>query len=196
VSPVPCIQLRQGYDETTWEPEEHVLGATEALNAWKAVKKAKKAARKAEAARRVAAEEAEEAEEEEEAEEAEEEEAAKGEVAAGDDDDDILIGSPIKDDNDAADEEEEEDGEEESFEVSSIRARRVVIGDDGSEREEYLVRWAGYTCDDDTWEPRESLEELDVFAEFEERCAREIAINAHAKPNGGASKSKPRSFIR
>ena len=131
---------------------------------------------------------------------AEQRKAAKREPVADDDDDDILVASPAKAGGASEGEDGEEDGEEggeEKYEVSSIRARRVVIGEDGAECQEYLVRWVGYTCDDDTWEPKENLEGLEVFAEFEERRARQMAAEGQDKTKGGgASKAKPKSFIR
>ena len=219
----------EGYEERTWEPEENVQGATKALEAWKEAKKAKREARKEKAARRVAAEEEAEGEAEKAAasaeaegeveaqgeEEADGEKGGAGKAAADDDDDDIFVrdepavaakgtasaAATCDTKEEGEDEEDEEDEEEEDamYEVSSIRAKRVVVGDDGAECEEYLVRWVGYTCEDDTWEPRENVEELDVFAEFKERRAKEMMMEAQAKAKGGSSKStkaSSKSFLR
>ena len=56
------------------------------------------------------------------------------------------------------------DGEgAEKFEVERVLARRVVRG-----REQFLIRWKGYSSFDDTWEPRENLENApEALAAFE-----------------------------
>ena len=68
-----------------------------------------------------------------------------------------------------------------------------------SARNTWCAAWVGYTFEDDTWEPKENVEELDVFAEFEERRAREMVTDAQAKAKGGGSskaKTTGKSFMR
>ena len=43
------------------------------------------------------------------------------------------------------------------YEVESIRTKRWVEDDAGGHAAEYLVRWKGYSVDDDTWEPVEHI---------------------------------------
>ena len=74
--------------------------------------------------------------------------------------------------DDANAEDDEEDDEEAVYEVEEIRARRLVKGRNGEEgTEEFLVRWKGYTLDDDTWEPRENIFDEALLADFEKRHA-------------------------
>jgi len=53
---------------------------------------------------------------------------------------------------------------EEEFEVEKIINKRMVRG-----KEKFLVRWKGYTVEEDTWENRENLENAKEFVEEFER---------------------------
>ena len=53
--------------------------------------------------------------------------------------------------------------EEEEFEVEKILNKRTVRG-----KEKFLVRWKGYTAEEDTWENRENLKNAkELVEEFE-----------------------------
>jgi len=52
---------------------------------------------------------------------------------------------------------------EEEFEVEKILNKRIIRG-----KEKFLVRWKGYTVEEDTWENRENLENVkELIKEFE-----------------------------
>jgi len=56
------------------------------------------------------------------------------------------------------------------FEVEKILNKRTVRG-----KEKFLVRWKGYTMEEDTWENRENLENTKELVEEFEREYREEA---------------------
>ena len=59
---------------------------------------------------------------------------------------------------------------EEEFEVKKILNKRVVRG-----KEKFLVRWKGYTVEEDTWESRENLENAkELVDEFEREYGEEV----------------------
>ena len=57
---------------------------------------------------------------------------------------------------------------EKEFEVEKIINKRTVRG-----KEKFLVRWKGYTAEEDTWENRENLENAKELVEEFERIYRE-----------------------
>jgi len=58
---------------------------------------------------------------------------------------------------------------EEEFEVEKILNKRMVRG-----KEKFLVRWKGYTAEEDTWESRENLENAEeLVKEFERKYGEE-----------------------
>jgi len=57
---------------------------------------------------------------------------------------------------------------EEEFEIEKIINKRTVRG-----KEKFLVRWKGYTAEEDTWENRENLENAKELIEEFERIYRE-----------------------
>jgi len=59
---------------------------------------------------------------------------------------------------------------EEEFEVEKILNKRVVQG-----KEKFLVRWKGYTAEEDTWKNRENLGNTKELVEEFEREYREEA---------------------
>ena len=59
---------------------------------------------------------------------------------------------------------------EKEFEVKKILNKRVVRG-----KEKFLVRWKGYTVEEDTWESRENLENAKKLVdEFEREYGEEV----------------------
>jgi len=60
--------------------------------------------------------------------------------------------------------------EEEEFEVEKILNKRMV-----REKEKFLVRWKGYTAEEDTWENKENLENAkELVEEFEKEYREEV----------------------
>jgi len=60
--------------------------------------------------------------------------------------------------------------EEEEFEVEKILNKRMV-----REKEKFLVRWKGYTAEEDTWENKENLENAkELVEEFEKEYGEEV----------------------
>mmetsp|Transcript_40730 Transcript_40730/g.67651 ORF Transcript_40730/g.67651 Transcript_40730/m.67651 type:complete len:261 (-) Transcript_40730:195-977(-) len=65
--------------------------------------------------------------------------------------------------------EEGEEGEEDVYEAAEIRAHRLSVDANGQSVSEFLVRWKGYTWEDDTWEPKENILDKALITEFEQR---------------------------
>jgi len=59
---------------------------------------------------------------------------------------------------------------EEEFEVEKISNKRIV-----REKEKFLVRWKGYTAEEDTWENKENLENAkELVEEFKKEYGEEV----------------------
>jgi len=60
--------------------------------------------------------------------------------------------------------------EEEEFEVEKILNKRIVRG-----KEKFLVRWKGYTAEEDTWESRKNLKnKKELVEEFKREYREEV----------------------
>jgi len=60
--------------------------------------------------------------------------------------------------------------EEEEFEVEKILNKRIVRG-----KEKFLVRWKGYTAEEDTWESRKNLKNTkELVEEFKREYREEV----------------------
>jgi len=56
--------------------------------------------------------------------------------------------------------------EEEEYEVEKVVDKRIHKG-----KVEYLLKWKGYSSDDNTWEPEDSLECPELLEEYERNRA-------------------------
>jgi len=83
---------------------------------------------------------------------------------------------------------------EEEFEVEKILNKRMVRG-----KESFLVRWKGYMAEEDTWENRENLGNVEELVEEFERVygeeAKELRRQEQEEEKREFSQELPRGFM-
>jgi len=83
---------------------------------------------------------------------------------------------------------------EEEFEIEKILNRRIVRG-----KKKFLVRWKGYTAEEDTWENKENLENMkEMVKEFKKEYgeeAKELRQQKLEEEETKFSQELPREFM-
>jgi hypothetical protein len=69
--------------------------------------------------------------------------------------------------------------ENEEYAIESIIGERDIDG-----HKEYLVKWLGFSSDDDTWEPLENVAETEALDKWENRAISMTTISEHSIPEG------------
>ncbi|XP_037818709.1 probable chromo domain-containing protein LHP1 isoform X3 [Lucilia sericata] len=82
------------------------------------------------------------------------------------------------------DDEDDEDGEEE-YEVKDIMDHKTERG-----VSYFLIRWKGYTKDDDTWEPEDTLNCPDIIERYKKKQKSSPKKGSPAKKKGGKAAGK------
>ena len=86
---------------------------------------------------------------------------------------------------------EQESVDEEIYEVEKVVGKRIHQG-----KVEYLLKWKGYSSNDNTWEPEDSLDCSELLQEYEKNKERhEARLEATVKKEKKEKRKEPR-FVK
>ncbi|XP_004536439.1 ABC transporter F family member 4 isoform X2 [Ceratitis capitata] len=89
----------------------------------------------------------------------------------------------VEEEQEGGEEEEQEEEEEEVYEVKDIVGQKVEHG-----VTYYLIRWKGYTKEDDTWEPEDTLSCPDIIEKFKNK---QSTSKTNKKSGAATKKGRP-----